>query len=96
MSVVKSAEYTQLWLLLQSLVVILLVLYTVQDKYPDLAKELKRRLAGELPHSWKDGLPKFSPEVGLEVRVKGDRLESNPNPNPKRNLLFNPCLPKIQ
>lgn len=39
------------------------VLCTVQDKYPSLAEDLKRRLAGELPDGWKDGLPKFSPEV---------------------------------
>lgn len=34
-----------------------------QAKYPDLAKELKRRMSGELPEGWKDNLPKFVPEV---------------------------------
>ncbi|CAM9963045.1 unnamed protein product, partial [Ectocarpus sp. 12 AP-2014] len=31
-------------------------------KYPDLAKELMRRMSGELPEGWKDKLPKFVPE----------------------------------
>ncbi|CAM9952949.1 unnamed protein product [Pylaiella littoralis] len=31
-----------------------------ESKYPDLAKELKRRMAGELPAGWKDKLPKFT------------------------------------
>ena len=34
-----------------------------QAKYPELAKELKRRMAGELPAGWKDSLPKFAPGV---------------------------------
>lgn len=34
-----------------------------QAKYPDLAAEFRRRMAGELPEGWKDSLPKFSPEV---------------------------------
>ncbi|CAM9468638.1 unnamed protein product [Ectocarpus sp. 6 AP-2014] len=33
-----------------------------ESKYPDLAKELKRRMSGELPEGWKDKLPKFVPE----------------------------------
>ncbi|CAM9364523.1 unnamed protein product [Ascophyllum nodosum] len=32
-----------------------------EDKYPDLAKEFKRRIAGELPEGWKDDLPTFKP-----------------------------------
>lgn len=36
-----------------------------QLKYPELAKELKRRMSGELPTGWKDNLPKFTPEVRI-------------------------------
>lgn len=34
---------------------------TYESKYPDLAKELKRRMSGQLPEGWKDNLPKFTP-----------------------------------
>ncbi|CAN0337860.1 unnamed protein product, partial [Scytosiphon promiscuus] len=37
-------------------------------KYPELAKDLRRRMSGELPAGWKDNLPKFSPEVCPRVR----------------------------
>lgn len=32
-----------------------------EAQYPELAKELKRRMAGDLPEGWKDSLPKFTP-----------------------------------
>lgn len=34
-----------------------------QAKYPELAKDLERRMKGDLPEGWKEDLPKFSPEV---------------------------------
>jgi transketolase len=39
-------------------------------EYPDLAAELERRLAGNLPEGWADGLPEFPPdEKGLATRA---------------------------
>lgn len=38
-----------------------------QSKYPELASELKRRMAGELPEGWKESLPKFTPQVTRNV-----------------------------
>ena len=40
-----------------------------EASYPDLASELKRRLAGRLPENWKDALPRWTPEdKGLATR----------------------------
>ncbi|HEY9077341.1 MAG TPA: transketolase [Anaerolineaceae bacterium] len=40
-----------------------------QKEYPDLASELKRRLAGELPAGWEAALPVFAPDPkGLATR----------------------------
>jgi transketolase len=33
-----------------------------QEEFPDLAAELKRRLAGELPEDWENALPEFEPD----------------------------------
>lgn len=33
-----------------------------EKKYPDKAKELRRRINGELPTDWHKALPQFSPK----------------------------------
>lgn len=50
-----------------------------QSKYPDLAKELKRRMSGQLPEGWKDNLPKFTPAVRTVPRASA-RVRRLPTP----------------
>jgi transketolase len=35
--------------------------------YPDLAAELKRRIAGELPTGWKSVLPRYTPKDAAQA-----------------------------
>jgi transketolase len=43
--------------------------------YPDLAAELERRLAGDLPEGWAEGLPEFPPdEKGLATRAASGKV----------------------
>ena len=43
--------------------------------HPELAAELARRLAGELPHGWADGLPEFPADAkGLATRVSSGKV----------------------
>jgi transketolase len=43
--------------------------------YPDLAAELERRLAGELPEGWADGLPEFLADAkGMASRVSSGKV----------------------
>ncbi len=43
--------------------------------YPDLAAELERRLSGELPQGWADGLPEFPPDAkGLASRASSGKV----------------------
>ncbi|CAM9415762.1 unnamed protein product, partial [Hapterophycus canaliculatus] len=46
-------------------------------KYPELAKELKRRMSGELPAGWKDKLPKFTPEDKAQGTRKYSHMALN-------------------
>jgi transketolase len=44
-------------------------------EYPDLAAELERRLAGQLPEGWADGLPEFPPDAkGLASRASSGKV----------------------
>jgi transketolase len=46
-----------------------------QAAYPDLAAELERRLAGELPAGWDEGLPEFpADEKGLASRASSGKV----------------------
>jgi transketolase len=43
--------------------------------YPALAAELERRLAGELPEGWAEGLPEFPPDAkGIATRVSSGKV----------------------
>jgi len=45
------------------------------QEFPDLAAELKRRLAGELPAGWVDALPSFAADAkGLATRKAGETV----------------------
>ncbi|MDY6872542.1 MAG: transketolase [Chloroflexota bacterium] len=45
------------------------------EAYPDLAAELKRRIAGELPEDWKSGLPTFpADEKGMASRAASGKV----------------------
>lgn len=46
-----------------------------RSKYPDLASELERRLAGELPAGWDESLPEFQPDSkGVATRVSSGKV----------------------
>ncbi len=46
-----------------------------QAAHPDLAAEFERRLRGELPAGWEDGLPTFEPDTkGLATRKASERV----------------------
>jgi len=46
-----------------------------QEKYPDLAAELTRRLEGKLPENWQTGLPVFTAdEKGLATRASSGKV----------------------
>ncbi len=46
-----------------------------EKAHPDLAAELKRRLAGELPPGWEAGLPEFPPDAkGLATRKASEAV----------------------
>lgn len=46
-----------------------------QQSYPDLAAELKRRLAGELPLGWDENLPEFEPDPkGIATRAASGKV----------------------
>ncbi len=45
------------------------------DAYPEQGRELKRRLAGELPDHWADGLPEFPADAkGVATRVASGKV----------------------
>jgi transketolase len=46
-----------------------------REAYPDLAAELERRLAGQLPDGWDEGLPEFPPDAkGVASRVSSGKV----------------------
>lgn len=46
-----------------------------QDAYPELAAELKRRIAGDLPEGWESGLPVFpADEKGMASRAASGKV----------------------
>lgn len=46
-----------------------------QQSYPDLAAELKRRLAGDLPRGWDENLPEFEPDPkGIATRAASGKV----------------------
>jgi transketolase len=46
-----------------------------EEEYPDLAAEWTRRMAGELPVGWEEGLPRFAVEEGpVATRVAGGKV----------------------
>lgn len=46
-----------------------------RKEYPDAAAELERRLAGELPAGWEDGLPEFPPDPkGIASRAASGKV----------------------
>lgn len=46
-----------------------------QEAYPDLARELLRRLRGELPECWSDELPEFPADAkGMATRVSSGKV----------------------
>jgi len=57
------------------------------EAFPDLAAELKRRIAGELPANWQDVLPRYTPKDAAQATRYGAEgagcvaidLEAKPN-----------------
>ena len=46
-----------------------------REEYPELAAELERRIHGELPEGWDEGLPEFPPdEVGIATRKASGKV----------------------
>ncbi|HDI10755.1 MAG TPA: transketolase [Candidatus Acetothermia bacterium] len=46
-----------------------------RTEYPELAAELERRIHGELPEGWDEGLPEFPPdEVGIATRKASGKV----------------------
>ncbi|MGH7818327.1 MAG: transketolase, partial [Candidatus Binatia bacterium] len=50
-------------------------LATYEKEHPELARELRRRLAGELPAEWDEGLPAFEPDPkGIATRKASEKV----------------------
>lgn len=65
-AVERGAEYEQAWNKKMD---------AYRQTYPDLAKELERRLCGELPNGWDEDLPVFPADAkGMATRVSSGKV----------------------